>query len=302
MMSSDSVDLTISIVSFNTRAFLHRCLDSIYRNTNGITFEVIVVDNASRDQSPEMVRKGFPRVRLIANAENRFFTRAHNQALEIAQGKYFLILGSDTEIPPGTLKGLVRFLDAQPDVGAVGCREIWPDGTVERIGSLFSTPQMEIIESTQLHSVAWVRPFVNRYRIVDWDRDTSREVDVLTDCFLMVRKELLQRISGYDEQFLLYYTENDLCLRIWQSGYRVFLNADYIYVHHRHQSTKQEGQTYIRKIYAQDRLRYYRKHFGVTGMILVKTGIPLVNSIMPWAVTLYHFPTKLWRALVGKLR
>lgn len=255
-------DLSISVVSYNTRQQLKESLDSVFANARGIDFEVIVVDNASQDSSPEMVRSKFPQVRLIANDENRFFACAHNQALAMAQGRHVLILNSDTVIPQGTLSELVKFLDLHPGVGAVGCQEINSEGQTQHTGSGFRTPWIEAIDWTVLRDVYRLRRHLQDLRLPDWDRQSSRSVDVLTDCFLMVRRDVLEALNGYDERFLLYYTEDDLCLRIWELGKQIFFNAEVYYVHRGQQSTRQEGQRRVRSIYFQDMRTYYEKHFG----------------------------------------
>lgn len=279
-MNKELTELTVSIVSYNTRDFLDRCLDSIYRNTSGIAFEVIVVDNASNDDSVAMLEREFPQVRLIANADNRFFTRAHNQSLSIARGRYFLILNSDTEVPPETLSKLVRFLEENRNVGAVGCRELRTDGTLELTGSTFSSPWIEMLEHTVLSSVPRLRSPSRRYRMVNWSRATSRDVDVLTDCFLMVRTDLLRELGGYDERYLLYYTENDLCLCIWQRGYRVHFLADSHYIHHGHRSTMQIGIDNYNRIYEQDMFAYYDKHVGHLRTCLIQGGFLLMKHLV----------------------
>lgn len=279
MTKKEALDLTISIVSYNTSDFLRRCLESIYRNTDAIEFEVIVVDNASRDGSPEMVRRRFPQVNLIANQDNRFFTSAHNQALTMARGRYFLILNSDTEIPEATLAQLATFLDDNPAVGATGCREVDPRGATQRTGSTFSSPWIEILERTALSTVYRLRQPLWRYRMVEWDRLSSRDVDVLTDCFLMVRRDLLEQLEGYDERFLLYYTENDLCLRIWGAGDRVHFRADCHYIHHGHRSTVQLGKIGDNRIYEQDMVTYYRKHFGYVQTMLMLVAFKAVEHL-----------------------
>jgi len=281
-------DLTISIVSYNTCEYLRSCLDSIYRNTDALKFEVIVVDNASHDDSVQMVQSEFPQVKIISNSDNRFFTRAHNQSLAIAQGRHFLILNSDTEIPSETLSRLVASLDNNPDIGAIGCRESNPDGGTEFTGSAFSTPWIEMLERTALSSVYRLRRPLWRYRMVDWSRDSSRDVDVLTDCFLMVRTELLKKFDGYDERFLLYYTENDLCLRIWQAGFRVHFEADCQYIHHSHRSVVQIGAKKYNRFYEQDMLAYYTKHFGKAQTWLMRTGFVVAQWIVAPGLRLYR--------------
>jgi len=282
------LDLTVSIVSYNTADYLQRCLASMYQNTEGISFQVIVVDNASQDGSSDLVRQKFPQAVLIENGENRFFTAAHNQALAVAQGRHFLILNSDTEVPAGTLARLVAFLDCNPAVGAVGCREVNPQGTTHPTGSTFSSPWLEMLERTALATVYRLRGPHLRYRMTDWDRLSSRDLDVITDCFIMVRRDLMKQLGGYDERFLLYYTENDLCLRIWQSGYRVHFLSDCSYLHHGQRSTVQIGADGYNRIYEQDMINYYRKHFGEIRTKLMQAGFLLAQNGVAPVLSLYR--------------
>ena len=287
-MTTKHRDLTISIVSYNTSIYLARCLESIYANTKSSAVEVIVVDNASRDGSVDIVRQRFSQVSLIANKSNRYLSAAHNQALAIAQGRYFLILNSDTEVPAGTLARLVEFLDDNPAVGAVGCREVNPQGVTHPTGSTFSSPWLEMLERTALATVYRLRGPDLRYRMTDWDRSSSRDLDVITDCFIMVRCELLVQLGGYDERFLLYYTENDLCLRIWQSGYRVHFLSDCHYIHHGQRSTVQIGTDGYNRIYEQDMINYYRKHFGEIRTKLMQAGFLLAQNGVAPILSLYR--------------
>lgn len=282
------IDLTISIVSYNTAQYLQRCLASILDITHSIELEVIVVDNNSHDHTVALIQQQFPQVKVIANTDNRFFSRAHNQGLTQARGRYFLILNSDTQVPVGTLETLASFLDNHPGVGAVGCREMQPNGSVVSTGSTFSTPWIEMLERTCLNSIYHLRKPLWRYRIVDWARTTSRDLDVLTDCFLMVRTGLMQKLGGYDEQFLLYYTENDLCHRIWEAGYQVHFQSNCYYIHHGQRSTVQMGTAKYNQIYESDMLAYYKKHFGLPRTHLMQLGFLLVERVIDPLLKIYR--------------
>lgn len=260
------VNLSVGIVSFNTKSRLRDCLSSIYKNTKGITFEVFVVDNASIDGSADMVAKEFSQVKLIRNRNNLFLTKAQNQAMFKARGKYFLILNSDTIAHPGTLKKAVDFLDKHQKVGALGIKHLYPNGELEQTCQRFTTPVTEFLDTNilvNLVSELWKKPkALDRIRYAKWDRTTSRYVEAVSDACMFVPLRLLKKIGYYDEKFLLFFTENDLSLRIRKLGYSSYHLADASITHVRAQSLAHFRPYKNYKLYEHDMLVYYRKYFG----------------------------------------
>lgn len=262
------IDVTISIVSYNTKGLLKRCLESIYKNAKGIRFEVIVVDNNSSDDSVKMLENKFPQVKLIKNKVNKYYTGANNQSLKIAKGKYFVILNSDTYFVDNSIKKMVDYMEENPDVGACEGLEIYENGTLVPTGSKFSTPLIDFYELSIIGNKLKNNNLINKYRLTEYDRKDIFEVDVGCDAFLMVRKKILDKIGGYDERFLLYYTENDLCLRIKKLGYRIVHFGNAKVIHTVSASVKKLGFKKM-DIYYQDMLLYYRKHGNkVAGTLL----------------------------------
>lgn len=253
------MDITISIVSYKTKDLLRRCLQSIYRQAKEVDFEIVVVDNASSDGSVAMVKKEFPKVRLIKNKENKFFTRAHNQSLKIAKGKYFLLLNSDTYFIDNAIKKLVLYMEKNREVGAIDGLEMHEDGSVISTGSKFSTPLIDFYELSLIGKRIANKKKVNNYRIKNHDRKKTFPIDVACDAFLCSRTKLLKELKGYDEHYLLYYTENDLCYRIKQKGYKIFHVGDIKVIHRVSSSVKKLGWKKL-DIYYSDMLYYYRKH------------------------------------------
>ncbi|MCL4498889.1 MAG: glycosyltransferase family 2 protein [Chloroflexi bacterium] len=270
--SAPTVDLTVSIISFNTKDLLVNCLESIYANTEGISFEVIVVDNASTDGSAEAVRTRFPQVRLIANDRNLYFTKAHNQAIGVSAGRYVLILNSDTILLPGTLEKMVQFMDAHPQAGAASCVFLNPDGTIWPSCWKFKT----------LSAVLWglnipLNLFPNARartepRMLDWDRTTLREVDVVVDAFMMVRRGAIEEVGTYDETLLLYATEDDFCLRLKSAGWKIYHVPEAKIIHINRGSVDQVRLLTIQSIYRRDTVRFLRKHHGF--------GIALIGNVI----------------------
>lgn len=284
----NKIDLTISIVNYKTYDFLHRCLMSIYNEEGNISFEVIMADNEFDESALDLLKRDFQKLKVIPNQQNLFFPHAHNQALAIASGSFFLVCNPDAEIPVGTLRALVCFLDANADIGAVGCRELRPNGEIVATGSRFSKPWMELLENTMLGSFGGLHKLVDQYRLRDWDRNSSRDIDILTNCFLMFRTDLLKQLNGHDERFLLYFTENDICLRIWQAGYRVHFLANCHYIHHGQRSTEQISRERNNEIYERDMLAFYNKHFGRIPTRLMELGFIVMKNLFVPLLRIYR--------------
>ncbi len=262
------MDVTISIVSYNTRELLRRCIKSIYKQTKGIEFEVIVVDNASQDGTVDMVEREFKKVKLIKNMVNKYYTGANNQSLKIAKGKYFLILNADTYFVDNSIKKIFDYMEKNKTVGAVEGLEIYEDGTLVPNGSKFSTPLLDFYELSFIGKRFKNRKMIDEYRIVNKRRNETFDIDVGCDAFLMVRKSIMGKIGGYDDNLLLYYTENDLCLRIKKSGYKIMHIGNARVIHKVSASVEKLGWRKT-DIYYNDLLCYYKKHgFAISGKLL----------------------------------
>ena len=253
------MDVSISIVSYNTKDMLEKCLASIYTNTEVTSFEIIVVDNNSQDGSGEMVKTKFPQVKLVENKENLYFTKANNQAIKLSKGRYVLIMNSDVLICKGTIQNMIEFMDTNRDAGAASCFFL---GAAPLSCSKFSTPLIDIIDCTVLRKLFINSKVINEYRMADWDRHSTRAVDVICDAFMMIRREAINDIGIYDEKFLLYYTENDLCMRLNKNGWKVYHYAEAEVFHEINYSTNKENTRKISRILKNDLFHYYKKYYG----------------------------------------
>lgn len=250
---SASKQLTISIVSYNTKDLLSRCLKSVYQFTKGISFEVIIVDNASSDGSASMVANHFPQAKLIRNRQNHFYTKANNQALRQAQGKYFLILNSDTYLTTNAFKKLVDYLNHHPQVGAVEPCQVYEDGRIAATGSRHNRIWSDLVALTGLHRLI-------KLKTLPLDRKQTFPAEVISDGAMLIRTGLFKKLGGYDENFKLYYTENDLCRRIQAKKFTTFHLGSAQLSHTVSASTNKAGWKTISQIYAQDALAYYLKY------------------------------------------
>lgn len=252
------MDLSISIVSWNTRDLLDQCLRSVCETTDGIEYEVIVVDNASADGSAEMVRERYPQAGLAANRENVGFVRANNQAFDVANGRHFLLLNPDTICLGDALATLVRFLDSRPDAGAVGPLVLNEDRTLQHSWARFPTLWGEVIGrlDRRLESGEPGPETADETRALG-----AFEAQWIGGCCLMVRREAAEQIGLLDESLFMYSEETDWCLRLRRAGWGVWVEPRAEIVHFGAQSTKQIPAETAR-ILRKSKAAFFAKHYG----------------------------------------
>jgi GT2 family glycosyltransferase len=251
-------DLSIIIVTWNTRELLAACLQALPAAVGELRVETWVVDNASSDGTVAMVRERFPEVRVIANEGNRGWAGGNNQALKQSRGRHLLLLNADTEPRPGSLATLVRFLDEHPDVGACGPMLLFRDGRVQGNGRRFPTFWKEFLDITGLRHLA-LGAYIRRFGWGREDFTKLAEVDEVTGSCLVARHEVVEQIGLLDEQFFMYYDEVDWCYRMKAAGWRVFYVPEAQVVHHVAASAKQVGFEAYRRLF-ESQYRYFRKH------------------------------------------
>ncbi len=262
--------LSTVICNYNTRAELERALTSLAATDAGLAHEVLVVDNASHDGSAAMVRERFPGVRLIESGANRWFSGGNNLGLRAAQGEYALILNPDTILQPGALHTLVAYLDARPAVGGVTPRQYFPDGTLQRNCSRFNT-YSDLLAAYTLLGVLFPGWRARRRRAMwydDWDRTTTRPVEVAPGSCLMARRALLAQVDYFDERLKLFFTDDDLCRKLIGTGAEIHYVAEAAIIHDEHTSLKQTPRL-SQRIYWADLLAYTRKYFGAASAMLL---------------------------------
>lgn len=215
------LDVSVIIVNWNTRDILHNCLQSIYDQNSYVKFEVIVIDNASTDSSAEMVKSDFPQVKLIENPVNRGFAAANNQGLVITKARYVLLLNSDTLILDNAITEMVSFADANLEAAVVGCRVLNQDRSLQPTCFMFPSILNMLLSTTYLYKLFPGSRFFGREKMTWWSRDNVREVDVVTGCFMLVRRKAIEHVGLMDEQFFMYGEETDWCYRFKQAGWKV---------------------------------------------------------------------------------
>jgi len=224
--------------------------------------EIIVVDNASTDGSPDMVRQRFPTVKLIASDLNLGFTRGNNVGIAGSSGRYMLLLNPDTEVIANALSTMIAYMDSHLDVGALGPKLLFPDGHIQSSRRRFPTLATAFLESTPLQQWFPKNRVLGRYYVADRSDDEEQDVDWVIGACLLIRRQAWEQLGPLDEAFFMYSEELDWCRRLKTAGWRVVYIPSATVVHHEGQSSIQVVPA--RHIYFQSsKVLYFRKHHGV---------------------------------------
>jgi GT2 family glycosyltransferase len=275
------IDVSICVVNWNTAAHLQCCLQSIFEHPWSVVFEVIVVDNASKDESLGIVHREFPQVKVIANMENVGFARANNQAFDIAEGRYLLLLNSDTVVLPESLDKMVKFMDQNLEAGLIGCMLLNVDGSLQRsCWRDYPTLKTAVIDAFYLWRLMPNLPMVRASELSCQELQNTIEVDHVLGACMLVRREILNSVGGLNEKFFLYSEETEWCYRIKKSGWKIYFIPHAKIVHCGQQSTYQNPEHTLPEKY-HNYLRFYRefKHPSRFNELLLK-GVFLLGSMI----------------------
>jgi O-antigen biosynthesis protein len=261
------IDLSIIIVNYNVKEFLLNLLESIRIAAKNISTEIFVVDNASDDGSVESLKEKFPEVKLIVNKINHGFGAANNQALEEAKGKYFLLINPDTIVKKETLVKMIEFFEKNPECGIAGCKVLNPDGTLQlacRRG--FPGPWTSFTKVMGLGKLFPKSKLFARYNLTYLDENKTYEVDAVSGAFMMMRREVYEKIGGFDPQFFMYGEDLDLCYRSQKGGYKVFYLHETEIIHYKGESTKRSSIDETKVFYDAMHL-FVKKHFSTSFIV-----------------------------------
>ncbi|MCH2235195.1 MAG: glycosyltransferase family 2 protein [Crocinitomicaceae bacterium] len=256
------IQLSIVIVNYNVEFFLEQCLNSVRLASKNVSTEVFVVDNNSIDGSLEMIRAKFPEVHLIANKDNVGFSRANNQALKIANGKYHLLLNPDTVVEEDTFEKCVKFMDEHEDCGGLGVNMIDGKGNfLPESKRGLPTPRVAFYKIFGLARLFPKSKRFGKYHLSYLDRNETHKIEVLSGAFMMMRKSALDKVGLLDEDFFMYGEDIDLSYRIIKGGYNNYYFPDTRIIHYKGESTKKSSVNYVFVFY-NAMIIFARKHFG----------------------------------------
>jgi GT2 family glycosyltransferase len=265
-------DLSVITVNWNTCGELRECLESVSRADPG-NMEVIVVDNASGDDSVHMVRREFPNVRLIENTENLGFGRGSNKGIEASRGRYVLLLNPDSVVQDDSLSALLKFADANPDSGIIGLKIMNPDGTLQYSCRRFPTLQAAVFRNTILAHFFPKNTYTLEYLMADLDHTVERDVDWVSGAAMLVRREFIEDVGIFDERFFMYCEDVDLGFRAKQNGWRVTYFPGAVVVHARGRSSDKSPNRMIIE-HHKSMYKFFKKHYLHQSFVLIRLIVP----------------------------
>ena len=288
MYNSIGPDVSIVTVSWNVKKLILECIQSVYEKTESYSFEMIIIDNDSKDGTPEIIEKKFHEIKLIKNNYNAGITVANNQGIKASKGRYICFLNPDTHLINNAIDLLVKYLEENTSVSAVGSQSINPGGVLEencRKGSM--SIWTEFLDMTTLTALFPKNRIISRHRLGYWDHMSIRSVDhIAAECFI-VRKNLLNQIGVMDEQFFMYGDDTDFCRRIKNSGGEIIYYPHAKIFHHKGSSSKQNSEIPI--VVKESYYKYFSKHHGVFYALCYRFTVGVIGLcwIICWSVMFF---------------
>ncbi|GCL39302.1 putative glycosyltransferase [Sphaerospermopsis reniformis] len=247
--------VSIILVNYNGAEVLPDCLNSISKFFTKDNSEVIVVDNASEDFSPDFVAKNFPDIHLVRLPVNRGFGAGNNAGAKVAKGEFLFLLNTDTIITSNILPHLINLMEENPEVGIIGPKLLFPDGSFQ----ISFSPKISIkgeIEAKKLQSYA---QFPTKLNPLEQDFKQIKEVDIVVGAALFIRADLFHSLGGFDENFFMYFEESDLCQRVKNKGYKILYTPQVSLIHIRGHSVNKIANKMVVE-YRLSQIYYYKKH------------------------------------------
>ena len=265
-------DVSIIIANWNTSTFLTCCLQSLPSACGSLDYEVWVVDNASADGSPALIRERFSQVKLIANPRNIGFAAANNQACRQTRGRYLLLLNPDTQSTPGSIAGLVAYADTHPEIGALGPRLLNSDGSTQRsCWRGYPGIGMALVNAFYLWKLPWFPlTWVSDYR--SEELKSPRTVDHLLGACILIRRSAWEQVGYLDESYFLGSEETDWCYRARHAGWQIVYHPDFRIIHHGQKSTWQQPVVMLPQMYSGVcgfYRKYHRSRIGLSVLCIV---------------------------------
>lgn len=261
----DQKDLSLVIVTWNCKAYAQECLASISAQTGNLSTEVIVVDNASSDGTPELISAEFPRVRLIRSKENLGFAKGNNLGIRETTGRYVCLINPDVNVAPDCLYKMYGYMEQQPAIGLLGPKMLCPDRTVGRSTMRFPTIWNSLCRALALDRVFRKSRTFGGFLMRDFDHNSTRDVDVLNGWFWMTRRDALNVVGVLDDQLFMYGDDLDWSRRYNNAGWRVVFYAEAEAIHYGGGTTARAPIPFYLALQRAN-LQYWRKHNGRMAM------------------------------------
>ena len=285
---SSTPEVSIVIVNYNTAFYTSQCLDSLDQHPPQVTYEMIVVDNASKDDSARVLEEKYPAIKLIRSPKNGGIAGGNNLGIHASTGRYVLLLNNDTIVLPGTIDAVYNFLKTHPEAAGVGGNLLNPDGSFQSGACAFSTLIEEFLNLTKLGGI--IRPSYPSFQPFK----DPRTVDWMSTAFMLFRLDALKQVGLVDEEYFIYSDEPDLEYRLWKAGWKIYYLPEINTIHFGGKSLEPWRS---RKLKYRGRLLFFRKHRSPIEELLVR-GMYAIASIlkMIFWICLFLIPGKRKRA------
>jgi GT2 family glycosyltransferase len=253
------MDLSVIIVSWNANNYLFKCIESLYKTLKNSKAEIIVVDNASNDGSPEMVCSQFPHVKLIRNTENLGFAKANNIGIRQCTGKHIALINSDVEVLNDCLGKLIGYMRQNSDIGMLGPQILDSEGNIQRSCMGFPSLWNTFCRTFALDVLFPNMKFFSCYMMSYWSHNTTREVDVINGCFWLIRRQAIDQVGLLDERYFMYSEDKDWSKRFWDAHWRVVYYPEAKAIHYGGGSSSNAPIKFSIEMLKAN-LQYWKKH------------------------------------------
>jgi N-acetylglucosaminyl-diphospho-decaprenol L-rhamnosyltransferase len=292
------LDVSIIFVSYNTAEMTQKAIELVNNSQHNLTTEIFVVDNASRDDSAELVAKHFPDVHLIRNQLNVGFGRANNQVLPFYKGRYVLLLNTDAFVETDTIQKTFDFMEQNSDVGILGVKLLGRDGVLQPSCRYFPTPFNIFLNRTGLFKLF---PNVQLVDNMAWDHNAVRDCDWVPGCYYLVRREVIDQVGLFDPRYFLYYEEVDHCYATKQAGWKVTYYPEAPVVHIGGESAKTDHSIssvsrQVSALQIESELLYFRKNLGLF-YVLLHIKLSILAEFILMAKQVIKTPKRAFQAL-----
>lgn len=264
-------DISVIIVNYNVKELLENCVNSVLQASKNLSVEIIIVDNNSFDGSVEYINSKFsaqPCIKVIPGKINLGFAKANNVGVKASSGEYILILNPDTVLQEDTLDKSLAFYKSQPGAGAVTCKLILPNGKLDlACRRSFPTPSVAVYRVLGLSKIFPKSKTFGKYNLTYLNENETYEVDAIVGAFMFIRKDIYERINGFDEDYFMYGEDLDLCYRIKKAGYKIFYFPETSIIHYKGESTKKSSLSYINNFYGAMQI-FVRKNLNTTFVLM----------------------------------
>ncbi len=274
-------DISVILVSYNTIEMTKTALRHLYSSIHNLEMEVIIIDNASKDLSADVLRNEYPQITLIENKKNVGFGRANNQALPYLKSRYVLLLNTDAFVETDTIAKTVQYMDANPQCGILGVKLLGRDGELQPSCRYFPTPWNIFLKRTGLNRIFKHTKMVDE---MSWDHDSVRNCDWVPGCFYLIRKEVIDQVGLFDPRYFLYSEELDHCFAAKKAGWQVTYYPHTSVVHIGGESAKSDGEItssgrQISSLQVESELLYFRKNYGLSAVVTNVFLVTLADSM-----------------------